>query len=241
MIKVQRQACLAVCVLFFQTSIGCLSTNAPQLERCQTEKKQLLSRLVDEQKRGESLTTELRTANQRLADAEKQLARVVGGSGAGRLASVTELGNTTAGLSNGLAGGPTSGATIGATGSGMGGVMGGSTTGANSGGLRPLQLGAPRDSQFVSAMPNNSGAGLSSGTASGAARGSANNAAGGSASNTADSVGGSRPSTVDARGFDQLAPRNGRSESGWMPRSSGTAGGASAAGTMGGVSGGSSR
>jgi hypothetical protein len=233
MIKVQRHACLAVSVLFFQTSIGCLSTNSPQLERCQTEKKQLLSRLVDEQKRGESLTTELRTANQRLADAEKQLARVVGGSGAGRLAAVTELGNTTAGLSNGLAGGPTSGATINA----MGGSTIGSPIGATSSGLRPLQLGAPRDSQFVSAMPNNAGAGVGSGTA----RGSAESAAGGSASNTAGSAGGSRPSTVDARGFDQLAPRNGRSESGWMPRSSGAAAGASATGSTGGATDGSSR
>jgi hypothetical protein len=237
MIKVQRHACLAVSVLFFQTSIGCLSTNSPQLERCQTEKKQLLSRLVDEQKRGESLTTELRTANQRLADAEKQLARVVGGSGAGRLASVTELGNIVGGGSGGLVSGPTSGATIGAMGGATGGSTIGSPIGATSSGLRPLQLGAPRDSQFVSAMPNNSGAGVGSGTA----RGSAESAAGGSASNTAGSAGGSRPSTVDARGFDQLAPRNGRSESGWMPRSSGAATGASAAGSMGGATDGSSR
>ena len=193
---------LPLCLLFL-ASVGCLSTNSPQLERCQTEKKQLLSRLVDEQKRGESLTTELRTANQRLADAEKQLARVVGGAGAGRLASTTELGTSPSAL-------PLS----------------------NTGPSRSLQLGAPRDSQFISATPRAAGASGNGNFASGADTGggaglaSGNTTARSSGMATGSGMtGGSGTSggATDTRGFDQLAPRNGRSESGWMPRSSGNA------------------
>jgi hypothetical protein len=210
--------------------VGCLSTSPPQLERCQTEKKQLLSRLVDEQKRGESLTTELRTANQRLADAEKQLARVVGGAGAGRLVSANDLGNSpgsslswpnplsgSSGMGMG-SGGSGSGTSSGSGGNGSGSAIhnGNMAGGTNAGGFRPLQLGAPRDSQFISATPNSAGSVGGSRMASGAGTGSAPNSA-----------------TGDSRGFDQLAPRNGRSESGWMPRSAGNAANAASSGSSG--------
>jgi hypothetical protein len=171
-----RFAAALAAFIFAPLGAGCLSTNSPQLERCQTEKKQLLSRLVDEQKRGESLTTELRTANQRLADAEKQLARVVGGAGGSRLASASELGNST-----------------------------GTPLLSNTAGDRPLQLGAPRDNQFISAAPRTSGSPGATGTTG----------TSGSAGQTTGTVG----TFVDTRGFDRLAPSNGRSESGWMPRS----------------------
>jgi len=227
---VRRLPGLLLAWLLSVPCVGCLSTSPPQLERCQTEKKQLLSRLVDEQKRGESLTTELRTANQRLADAEKQLARVVGGAGAGRLASANDLGNSPgSSLSwpNALGGSGGMGMGSGSNGSGSNGSGSGNSSGsgnyngnmaggANAGGFRPLQLGAPRDSQFISATANSAGSAGGSRMASGAGTGSAANSA-----------------TGDSRGFDQLAPRNGRSESGWMPRSAGNATNASSAGSSG--------
>lgn len=55
---------------------GCGSTSQSQLTRLQAEKKELLNRIVDEQKRTETLTAELRDANLRAAEAEKQLARL---------------------------------------------------------------------------------------------------------------------------------------------------------------------
>jgi hypothetical protein len=192
-------------LLLSATSIGCLSTGSPQVERCQTEKKQLLSRLVDEQKRGESLTTELRTANQRLADAEKQLARVVGGAGANRLASSNDQSYSPRQPPNPY----------------LGNASGFPPSNPSSSPLayplasapNSVQLGAPRDSQFVSTPAKT--------TASTGGSRVANGPSGGAASGTSGGVGTvpiSSPAPVDSRGFNQLGPQNGRSESGWMPR-----------------------
>jgi len=205
------------------TSIGCLSTGSPQVERCQTEKKQLLSRLVDEQKRGESLTTELRTANQRLADAEKQLARVVGGAGASRLASSNDQSYSPRQLSNPFPGN-VSGFTPGNPSSSP--LASPLASAPNS-----VQLGAPRDSQFVSTPAKTTAStgssrvanGPSGGAVSGAASGAVGGAMGGAAGGMAGDVGTvpiSSPAPVDSRGFNALGPQNGRSESGWMPRTS---------------------
>ena len=60
---------------------GCMSTATSQLERCQSEKKQLLTRVVDDQKRAESLLVENRSLNEKLADAETQLAKLHDGRG----------------------------------------------------------------------------------------------------------------------------------------------------------------
>ena len=60
---------------------GCMPTAKSQLARCQSEKKQLLARIVDEQKRAETLTAENRGLNEKLADAETQLAKLHDGRG----------------------------------------------------------------------------------------------------------------------------------------------------------------
>ena len=204
-------------LLLSATSIGCLSTGSPQVERCQTEKKQLLSRLVDEQKRGESLTTELRTANQRLADAEKQLARVVGGAGANRLASSNDQSYSPRQPPNPY----------------LGNASGFPPSNPSSSPLayplasapNSVQLGAPRDSQFVSTpaktTASTGGSRVANSPSGGAVGGPASGAFGGGTGGTSGGVGTvpiSSPAPVDSRGFNQLGPQNGRSESGWMPR-----------------------
>lgn len=181
-------------------AVGCSATNVGQLERCQADKKQLLSRVVEEQKRSENLTTELRSANQRLADAEKQLARLYDPA-RGSLASAGGMSSPAtpfarSGANRGFAVGPEPiGAGVpngpGAMANGLG--ASGSTSGLSAFGgaqpSQPLAFGIP--------------AGLSG---SGAGRTSAPNPP-------------ASPS-LDPSGFDQLAPLNGRSESGWMPKSS---------------------
>lgn len=182
---------------------GCSWTNSGQLERCQTDKKQLLARVVEEQKRSESLTTELRTSNQRLADAEKQLARVYdgsrgrftasGGSGASGIfadKSSTGTASVAGGASRSFATGPEP---IGG-GSPLGNGPGLMASGSGAG--RSMQLGAPRELRpgALSNTPSH-----------------ANN----------DSNAAAAGPSLDPGGYDLLGPRNGRSESGWMPKSSG--------------------
>ena len=159
-------------------TLGCSATNVAQFERCQTDKKQLLARVVEEQKRSESLTTDLRTANQKLAEAEKQLARVHDG-GQGRYAAT------------------------------------------------PIPSLAPPARSFVSGpqpIQENKGPGMMA--SSGATRrdgASSNPPFSGSPIGGSGAMGGrgAPPASpvLDSTGFDELAPRNGRSESGWMPRS----------------------
>jgi hypothetical protein len=200
-------------LLLSATSIGCLSTGSPQVERCQTEKKQLLSRLVDEQKRGESLTTELRTANQRLADAEKQLARVVGGAGANRLASSNDQSYSPRQPPNPYLGN--------ASGFPPGNPSSSPLAYPLASAPNSVQLGAPRDSQFVSTPAKTTASTGGSRVANGPSGGAASGMPGGAASGMAGGVGTvpiSSPAPVDSRGFNQLGPQNGRSESGWMPR-----------------------
>lgn len=57
-------------------AVGCGPTTQSQLTRCQNEKKTLLTRIVDEQKQVETLTTQNEQLTARLADSEKQLARL---------------------------------------------------------------------------------------------------------------------------------------------------------------------
>jgi len=57
-------------------TVGCGPTTQSQLTRCQNEKKTLLTRIVDEQKRVESLSTQNEQLTSRLAESEKQLARL---------------------------------------------------------------------------------------------------------------------------------------------------------------------
>lgn len=169
-------------VVLLVCATGCSMANMSQMERCQNEKKQLLARVVEEQKRAEALTTELRSSNQRLAEAEKQVARMMDGS---RTRYASGPGNSGfSGLpapSLGTASRPFSPGPepLGATG------MNGSSPGrmaSTPAAPRPLPFSAPRSS-----APSGSSAPA-------------------------------QPS-LDPSGFDQLAPLNGRSESGWMPKS----------------------
>ena len=120
MSKFGQAACAIGGTLLVLIGAGC-NTVSPELTRLQEDKKQLLTRVVDEQKRAESLTAELRAANQRLADAEKQLARIY--EGRGRFASMGGPA-TYSSASSPMASNPASGS----------GVI-----------TREVQLGAPRD------------------------------------------------------------------------------------------------
>ena len=72
---------LATVLLAAMLCAGCMSTAKSQLDRCQSEKKQLLTRIVDDQKRAESILAENRSLNEKLADAETQLAKLYDGRG----------------------------------------------------------------------------------------------------------------------------------------------------------------
>jgi hypothetical protein len=188
------QVAIAGALLF---GAGCSATNVGQLERCQADKKQLLSRVVEEQKRSESLTTELRSANQKLADAEKQLARFydpsrgsLASAGGGLSSPAGPLARS--GAPRGFSAGPEPiGAGVSNGGSGPGMMASGSS------GSGSLFSGSNPSQPLAFGMP------------------------GGSASGNARANMPSPPASVslDPSGFDQLAPLNGRSESGWMPKS----------------------
>ncbi|MFO0901935.1 MAG: hypothetical protein U0939_02980 [Pirellulales bacterium] len=190
MITAKQATTLGVCGWLF-VAFGCNATNVGQLERCQADKKQLLARVVEEQKRSESLTTDLRTANQKLADAEKQLARVYDG-GRNRYAAtpVPSLAPPT----RPFVSGPQpiqehNGPGMMASGGGANRML---SSGSTSGFTR--RDGASSNGSFT-------GSPIGSGASGGA--------------------GISAPASpiLDSSGFDDLAPRNGRSESGWMPKS----------------------
>ncbi len=176
---------------------GCSATTVGQLERCPADTKQLLSRVVEEQKRSESLTTELRSANQKLADAEKQLARFydpsrgsLASAGGGLSSPAGPLARS--GAPRGFSAGPEPiGAGVSNGGSGPGMMASGSS------GSGSLFSGSNPSQPLAFGMP------------------------GGAASGNARANMPSPPASVslDPSGFDQLAPLNGRSESGWMPKS----------------------
>ena len=82
---------------------GCMPSAKSQLANCQSEKKQLLTRIVDEQKRAETLTAENRGLNDKLAEAETQLAKLHDGRGS-RLAEFRRPNSTSTSSSNSAAG-----------------------------------------------------------------------------------------------------------------------------------------
>lgn len=173
---------------------GCALTDKTQLAECQDEKRQLLSRVVDEQRRSESLQGELKVSNQRLADAEKQLARSFGTRGSspllasGDLSSPVGTGYRTAESSRPSAG-------VGERTSPV--VSDPSIT-------RQVQLGAPREPRAWNGGSAFNGGGVSSsGSSGGMGIGEGNDA-------------GQREGT----GLEIVGPQNSGGPSGWLPRSS---------------------
>ena len=221
---------------------GCSSTTSAQLTRCQTEKKQLLTRVVDEQKRAETLQAELRNVNVRLAEAEKQLARVYDARG-GRFASSSSLGGTNGGSSSPSSasfGSPFSNAS-GSSGSSGQGYSGQGSSGQGSSGQGSAGQGAPavlgpagtRFSEPATVAPF-----VTSGASTGSSGSSRSSAPPSSSFQSEPRQSGStsglsqpnrlsaprelRPQSgrmLDSGSIDMAAPRNGRTESGWMPKS----------------------
>jgi len=183
------------------SSTGCSLTEKTQLAECQDEKRQLLSRVVDEQRRAESLQGELKVSNQRLADAEKQLARSFGTRGSSPLLASGDLGapaidgNATASRFRGAA------ANVGA---GTSDAVPGSTSSGDSI-TRAIQLGAPRTSRAWDG-------GFGTGVAGSGAAGSGTGSSAGSAGMSVES--GQR----DTGGLEIVGPQNGGGQSGWLPR-----------------------
>ena len=60
--------------IFFSGWVGC-SAHQSQLAKCQQEKTKLLARISDAEQRAENLAVENRSLDQRLANAEKELAQ----------------------------------------------------------------------------------------------------------------------------------------------------------------------
>ena len=212
---------------------GCSSTTTAQLTRCQNEKKQLLTRVVDEQKRAETLQAELRNVNVRLAEAEKQLARVYDTRG-GRFAN--------SGNGNGGSGGiggtnssstPFSSSSPFSSAGGSSGAAQGSTAALGPAGTRfsqpatvapfvtsgnssPSNLNSPQ-SGFSNSQPGISQPGSSSSGFSQPNRPSAPRELRPQSGRMLDGAG-SGNSVGNGNSVDMAAPRNGRTESGWMPK-----------------------
>ena len=187
-------------------ALGCSATNVGQLERCQADKKQLLSRVVEEQKRSENLTTELRSANQKLSDAEKQLARLYDPA-RGSLASASGMSSPATPF-----------------------ARSGANRGGFSAGPEPIGAGVANGPGMMASGSRAGGSGASGSTSGGSAFGGSQPSPplafgmpaslSGSSTGRASSPNPPASPSLDPSGFDQLAPLNGRSESGWMPKSS---------------------
>lgn len=189
----KQVAAIGVCG-WLLVSLGCSMPGTAQLEKCQADKKQLLARVVEEQKRSESLTADLRTANQKLADAEKQLARTIDGSRSRYATATPSLGPG----DRSFVSGPQP---ITPIGSGTNGNSGPGMMASGNTANRLLSLGSPNAVRRDGGSSNDGYSNANSGSSSGGFTGAP------------------ASPNLDPSGFDQLAPRNGRSESGWMPKS----------------------
>lgn len=179
---------------------GCSLTDKTQLSECQDEKRQLLSRVVDEQRRSESLQGELKVSNQRLADAEKQLARSFGTRGSSPLLASGDLSSP---LGTGYRTAESSRASD-------GGGERASLVSSDPSITRQVQLGAPREPR----SGNGGGSVLSREGASGSGFGS-----GGSSGGLGEGGAGSEAGQRDGTGLEIVGPQNSGGPSGWLPRS----------------------
>ena len=206
---------------------GCSSTTTAQLTRCQNEKKQLLTRVVDEQKRAETLQAELRNVNVRLAEAEKQLARVYDTRG-GRFANSSNGNGGGGGI-----GGATSSSTPFSSASPFSSA--GGSSGAAQGSTAALGPAGTRFSQPATVAPFVTSGSSSPSNLNSPQSGFSNSQPGVSQPGSSPS-GLSQPNRLNAprelrpqsgrmldgagsgNSVDMAAPRNGRTESGWMPK-----------------------
>lgn len=214
-----------LCAVMLCAAAGCSSTTTAQLTRCQNEKKQLLTRVVDEQKRAETLQAELRNVNVRLAEAEKQLARVYDTRG-GRFANSGNGGGGGLGGTNSSSN-PFSSSSPFSSAGGSSGAAQGSTAALGPAGTRFSQpatvapfvtsgnssqsnLNSPQ-SGFSNSQPGISQPGSSSSGLSQPNRQSAPRELRPQSGRMLDGAG-------SGNSVDMAAPRNGRTESGWMPK-----------------------
>jgi hypothetical protein len=189
---------------------GCALTDKTQLAECQDEKRQLLSRVVDEQRRSESLQGELKVSNQRLAEAEKQLARSFGTRGSSPLLASGDLSGP---VGTGYRTAESSRSSDG------GGERTGPVTNDPSI-TRQVQLGAPRDVRSWNGGSGLSGSVLSGGGSVPSGEGASGSGFGGGGASGGPGVGaGNEAGQRDGTGLEIVGPQNSGGPSGWLPRS----------------------